>query len=218
MCEVYGFCGSVPTRLNKYTDEFWLHSRIHQDGFGFYLADKNELYVNPHAAMAYIGKLNKKDFTSKLALCHIRFKTHGRGVRWSLIHNGYIADSPAVAALGTLQKGETDSERILLAIIEAVNSYYEHSWVMNQDEFFYCLYLQIESALTELASLGKTNLIFTDNLTNNMYVYMNHPNTLYYLNTNNGVHISTTRLSDENWQAVEPYKLHIFNNGIKLDY
>ena len=78
MCEVYGFCGSVPTKLNKYTDEFWLHSRMHKDGFGFYLADKNELYVNPHTAMAYIGKLNKKDFTSKLALCHIRFKTHGQ--------------------------------------------------------------------------------------------------------------------------------------------
>ena len=233
MCEVYGFCGSVPTKLNKYTDEFWLHSRMHKDGFGFYLADKKELYVNPHTAMAYIGKLCKKDFTSKLALCHIRFKTHGpasaenchpfiktdcRGIKWSLIHNGYIEDSPAVAALGTLQTDETDSERILLAIIEAVNSYYEHSWVSNVDEFFYCLYLQIETALTELASLGKTNLIFTDSFTNNMYVYMNHPNTLFCLKTDKGVHISTTRLSNEDWHPVEPYKLHIFNNGVKLDY
>lgn len=233
MCEVYGFCGSVPTKLNKYTDEFWLHSRVHQDGFGFYLADKNELYVNPHTAMAYIGKLNKKDFTSKLALCHIRFKTHGpasienchpfvkydcRGTKWSLIHNGYIEDSHAVAALGTLQTGETDSERILLSIIEVVNYYYEHSYVTDHEECLYNLYVTIEAILTELASLGKINLIFTDSLTNNMYVYMNHPNTLYYLNTDTGVHISTTKLSNENWKAVDPYKLHIFNNGVKLDY
>lgn len=233
MCEVYGFCGLVPTKLNKYTDEFWLHSRIHQDGFGFYLADKNDLYVNPHTAMAYIQKLNKKDFTSKLALCHIRFKTHGpataenchpfikydsRGIQWALIHNGYIDDNPAVAALGTLQSGETDSERILLSIIETVNSYYEHSWVEDQDEFLFYLYNQIEITLTELSSLGKINLIFTDSFTNNMYVYMNHPRTLFFLKTDTGVHVSTTRLSDEDWVAVEPYKLHIFNNGNKLDY
>ena len=59
MCEVYGFCGSHPTKLNKYTDEFWLHSRVHQDGFGYYLADKNQLYVNPKSAMQYINGLSK---------------------------------------------------------------------------------------------------------------------------------------------------------------
>lgn len=233
MCEVYGFCGSHPTKLNKYTDEFWLHSRVHQDGFGYYLADKNQLYVNPKSAMQYINGLSKFNFVSKLALCHIRFKTHGpaaaenchpfvkydvRGVRWSLIHNGYIDDSPAVAALGTLQKGETDSERILLCIIEAVNSFYEHSCIFDPEEFLYRLYMQIEIALHELSTLGKTNLIFTDSLTNNMYVFMNHPNTLYFLKTSDGVHVSTTKLTPEDWVAVEPYKLHIFNNGVKIDY
>jgi glutamine amidotransferase len=233
MCEVYGFCGSVPTKLNKYTDEFWLHSRVHQDGFGYYLADKNKLYVNPDCAMHYIKGLQKFNFVSKLALCHIRFKTHGPasienchpfikydnfGIRWSLIHNGYIDDSPAVEALGTLQIGETDSERILLSIIETVNYYYEHSWIENKNDFLNFMYAQIELTLHELSSLGKVNLIFTDSLTNNMYVYMNHPNTLFYLNTPTGVHISTTKLSNEKWLAVEPRKLHIFNNGKKLDY
>lgn len=233
MCEVYGFCGSHPTKLNRYTDEFWLHSRIHQDGFGYYLADKDQLYVNPKSAMNYIKGLSKFNFVSKLALCHIRFKTHGpasaenchpfikkdiHGIKWSLIHNGYIEDSPAVAALGTLQKGETDSERILLCIVEAVNSFYEHSFIDDPEEFLYRMYMQIEIALSELSTLGKTNLIFIDNLTNNMYVYMNHPNTLYYLQTADGVHVSTTRLTDEKWVAVEPYKLHIFNNGIKINY
>ena len=228
MCEVYGFCGSHPTRLNRYTDEFWLHSRIHQDGFGYYLADKDLLYVNPNSAMNYIKGLSKFNFESKLALCHIRFKTHGpastenchpfikydsRGVKWSLIHNGYISDNPLTAALGTLQNGETDSERILLAIIEAVNSLYEHVWIEDYREFLYYQYIQIEVALTELSTLGKTNLIFTDSRTNNMYVYMNAPRTLYYLETPDGYHFSTMPLSKESWVAVEPYKLHIFNNG-----
>lgn len=233
MCEVYGFCGNKPTKLNKYTDEFWLHSRVHQDGFGYYLADKDKLYVNPHSAMNYIKGLNKFNFESKLALCHIRFKTHGpvselnchpfikydiRGNKWSLIHNGYIDDSPAVAALGTLQMGDTDSERILLCIIEAVNHYYEHSYISDYKDFCTYMYMIIEETCHELSTLGKTNLIFTDCCTNNMYVYMNHPMTLFYLQTENGFHVSTTKLTDENWTAVEPHKLHIFNNGVKLNY
>lgn len=233
MCEVYGFCGSVPTKLNNYTDEFWTHARMHKDGFGYYLADRDHFYVNPNSAEGYLKGLSKFNFTSKLALCHIRFKTHGpasvenchpfikhdsHGIQWSLVHNGYIDDNPAVAALGTLQIGETDSERILLSIIETVNSYYEHSWIDDAGEFLYYMYNQIGITLSELSSLGKVNLIFTDNYTNNMYVYMNHPHTLFFLKTSTGVHVSTTRLSNEDWVAVEPYKLHIFNNGRKLDY
>lgn len=233
MCEIYGFCGSVPTKLNKYTDEFWLHSRIHQDGFGYYLADKDQLYVNPKSAMNYIKGLSKFNFVSKLALCHIRFKTHGpasvenchpfikkdiHGIKWSLIHNGYIDDNLVTAALSKIQAGETDSERILLSIVESVNSFYEHSWITDPEEFLFYLYLQLEITISELANLGKVNLIFTDSLTNNMYVYMNHPRTLYYLDTPNGIHISTTKLSDEQWVPVEPFKLHILNNGKVLDY
>ena len=233
MCEVYGFCGNHQTSLNKYTDEFWLHSKIHQDGFGFYLADRNEFYINPKSAMNYIEKLNKKNFLSSLALCHIRFKTHGeatienchpfikydsRGIKWSLIHNGYISDNPLTSALGKIQIGETDSERILLTIIEAVNSLYEHVWIEDYREFLYYQYIQIEAALSELSSLGKTNLIFTDNKTNNMYVYMNSPRTLFYLETEDGFHFSTVPLSGELWAAVEPYKLHVFNNGTRVDF
>lgn len=233
MCEIYGYCGSVPERLNKYTDEFWQHAKVHQDGFGYYLADKDQLYVNPHSAMDYVKGLSKFNFKSKLALCHIRFKTHGpaavenchpfiksdsHGVRWSLIHNGYIDDNPITSALETVQVGSTDSERILLALVESVNSLYEHSFIESYEDFLHYMYLQLEITLSELASLGKVNLIFTDSLTNNMYVYMNHPNTLFFLKTDTGVHISTTRLTNEPWFAVEPYHLHIFNNGEAVEY
>lgn len=233
MCEIYGFCGSRPIKLNKYTDEFWLHSRIHQDGFGYYLADKDDLYVNPNSAMSCIDKLSHKSFLSKLALCHIRFKTHGpatiknchpfikydnHGVQWSLIHNGYISDNEITTALSSFQDGETDSERILLAIINSINYFYDHSYIDDKNDFKFYLYVTIEDVLHKLSDLGKTNLIFTDNYTNNMYVFMNSPKTLYYLDTFYGVHFSTTPLSHESWKPVEPYKLHIFNKGNKLNF
>ena len=162
MCEIYGFCGSVPTRLNVYTNEFWLHSRVHQDGFGYYLQDKNDFYVNPKSAMTCISDLRKKDFTSKLALFHIRFKTHGpasaenchpfikkdiHGVEWSLIHNGFIEDTHYTDALCTLQNGETDSERILLSIVEAVNGVYEHAWIDDESEMRCFVYTIIEQTI-----------------------------------------------------------------------
>jgi glutamine amidotransferase len=232
MCEIYGFCGSVPVRLNKYTNEFWLHSRVHQDGFGYYLHDSDDFYVNPNSAMSCLSYLRKKDFTSKLALCHIRFKTHGpasienchpfiksdiHGVKWSLIHNGFIEDTNYSAALETIQDGSTDSERILLSIVEAVNSIYEHAWIDNKSELAYFIYSIIEQRLNEISLLGKVNLIFTDSRTNNMYVYMN-AKSLYYLFTNKGIHVSTTKLSDEDWITVTPNKLHIFNDGERVDF
>lgn len=233
MCEVYGFCGSHETLINQYTDEFWKHARIHQDGFGYYLADKDELYVNPDSAINHFDKLSKKRFNTSLALCHIRFKTHGdatrenchpfskydsRGVKWTLIHNGYICDNCNTAALSTLQVGNTDSERMLLSIIESINHFYEHSFIENSSEFMTFLYACIERELLDLSQLGKTNFIFVDSNTNNMYVFMNQPYTLYSFKSKDGFHISTTRLSNEDWVPVEPYKLHIFNNGEKLDY
>lgn len=232
MCEIYGFCGLSPTRLNKYTGEFWLHSRVHQDGFGYYLADRDLLYVNPQSAMKYVKGLNKFDFTSKLALCHIRFKTHGpalvenchpfvksdiHSVKWTLIHNGYIEDTYYTDALCLFQNGETDSERILLTIVESINRVYEYSWVEDRNDLLEMIYSTIESTINKISCLGKVNLIFTDSFTNNMYVYAN-ANSLYYLTTDNGVHISTTKLSDEDWLPVDKCKLHIFNNGERLDY
>lgn len=233
MCEIYGFCGSQPVELNKYTNEFWKHAKFHKDGFGYYLADKNELYVNADSAAKHLIPLAKKHFISDLALCHIRFKTHGaakvenchpfmkmdsHGIKWTLIHNGFTTDNQLMEALSTIQTGDTDSERILLCIVEAINSLYEHNWIDDPEELQYYMYIQIESILQSLSALGKVNLIFTDNYTNNMYVYMNHPKTLYYLNTDNGVHVSTTPLTNDMWEPVEPYKLHVFNNGSKLDY
>lgn len=232
MCEIYGFCGSVPVRLNKYTNEFWSHSRIHRDGFGYYLQDKNDFYVNPQSAMMYLSELHKKDFISKLAMCHIRLKTHGdatienchpfikediRGVAWSLIHNGFIEDNYYIDAFSLIQSGETDSERILLSIVEAVNVAYEHSWVDNEAEMMYFIYSAIEKTIRDVSVLGKVNLIFTDSSTNNMYVYMN-AKSLYYLENEDGIHISTTKLSNENWRSVQPNKLHIFNSGERVDY
>lgn len=233
MCEIYGFSGATPTKLNKYTNTFWSHAKLHKDGFGYYLADKDELYVNPKTACLYLKDLDRKDFTSKLALCHIRFKTHGDaksvnchpftkcdnfGIKWTLIHNGYITDNLLTEAMHSLQVGDTDSERILMCIVESINTFYEHSWIKDHSEFLFYLYTQIETTLVELSSLGKTNLIFTDSKTNNMYVYINHPRTLFYLRTDDGIHFSTTPLSGEDWQPVKPYQLHIFNNGKRIGF
>lgn len=235
MCELYGFCGNQQVNLNKYTDIFWKHAAIHKDGFGYYLADNDELYVNPRPATFYLNDLAKKGFDSSLALCHIRFKTHGdvseynchpfskldgRDIKWTLIHNGYIIDyDEDLERLSSVQIGDTDSERILLFLIEEINFFYNSLPEMscnNQEEFLNYLYFSIEEVCNHLSRLGKTNLIFTDSFTQNMYVYINHPKSLFYLRTGEGVHFSSTRLTEEDWESPEPYKLLVFNKGKRI--
>lgn len=233
MCEIYSFCGNKRISLNQYTNEFWSHAAVHKDGFGYYLVDSNDYFVSKDSAVDCLSQLKNKNFRSKLALCHIRFKTHGptaienchpfikkdiHGVEWSLIHNGYIDDTtPYLDALNEFQSGETDSERVLLSIVETVNNIYEHAWLDSHEEMMQFIYSAIEKTIQNISYLGKVNLVFTDSLTNNMYVYMNSPS-LYYLVTETGIHISTTKLSDENWISVPRNKLHIFNNGDCVDY
>lgn len=141
-----------------------------------------------------------------------------RGNKWTLIHNGYIEDNDVTTALSSLQLGETDSERILMYLVEHIDYLYEHAWILNEDDLCKYMYKQLSSAIDKISTLGKVNLIFTDSFTNNMYVYMNYPNTLFYLKTQCGYHVSTTKLSDEHWVPVTPYKLHVLNNGIRLDF
>ena len=231
--EIYSFCGNKRISLNQYTNEFWSHAAVHKDGFGYYLVDSNDYFVSKDSAVDCLSQLKNKNFRSKLALCHIRFKTHGptaienchpfikkdiHGVEWSLIHNGYIDDTtPYLDALNEFQSGETDSERVLLSIVETVNNIYEHAWIDNHEEMMQFIYSAIEKTIQDISYLGKVNLVFTDSLTNNMYVYMNSPS-LYYLVTENGIHVSTTKLSNENWLSVPRNKLHIFNNGDCVDY
>lgn len=230
MCEIYGFCGKQPTLLNDYTDIFWLHSEVHRDGFGYYLADKNEYCVNTCAAKDY-EPLKTKDFRTSLGLFHIRFKTHGgvslsnchpfiktdcRGIQWVLIHNGYIADDDQTESFARMQNGETDSERILLSLIETINHFYDYCFTDNYKEELEFLYVIIEQRLLYLSRQGKLNLIFIDNKTNNMYVFMNHTRTLHMQKVEEGVHVSTTPLYGCRWEYVEPFRLHIFNAGKQI--
>ena len=73
---------------------------------------------------------------AKTALAHIRLATIGNveqdnchpftavdnsGRTWTLIHNGTIFESDNIGKYVFLQKGETDSERILLYIVDSIN-------------------------------------------------------------------------------------------------
>lgn len=230
MCEIYGFCGKYPSLLNDYTDVFWSHSEVHRDGFGYYLADKDDFFVSTLAAKNY-RPLATTSFLTSLGLFHIRFKTHGgisltnchpfiekdnRGIQWALIHNGYIEDTPQTEVLKKYQTGETDSERILLSLIETINHFYDYSYTESEREERSFLYAILNHKLQEMSHLGKLNLIFTDNKTNNMYVFMNHARTLHIQRAEEGVHIATTPLYGCGWEYIEPLRLHIFNAGEQI--
>ena len=72
-------------------------------------------------ALAHIrlGTIGVKDFYN----CHPFVKKDNAGRRWTLIHNGTVFDCPDLCKYSTEEEGETDSERILLAIVDLVNNF-----------------------------------------------------------------------------------------------
>ena len=142
MCEIFGFSSSKEEELNDYLKEFYSHCDEHPHGWGLAIldSDKFSVFKEPVKARSSVmlGNILLNPIVSKNALAHIRLGTIGvkdfynchpfvkkdnSGRRWTLIHNGTVFDCPDLCKYSTEEEGETDSERILLAIVDLINKF-----------------------------------------------------------------------------------------------
>lgn len=140
MCEIYGFSGKLERELNSDLRRFYSHSSEHPNGWGLAIYNKNNTEILKEECRAdkseLLAKRLKRTIKAKTALAHIRLATIGNeeydnchpftsvdnsGRTWTLIHNGTIFESDNIDRYVFLQKGETDSERILLYIVDSIN-------------------------------------------------------------------------------------------------
>jgi glutamine amidotransferase len=109
------------------------------------------------------------------------------------------------------QDGNTDSERILLYIIDKINlATDEKGSSLNQEERINV----IEKVINTLSHRNKLNLLIYDG--ENFYVHTNMKDTLYYKN-DNGTIFSTTPLDNGVWNNVPMCTLQVYQEG-KLIY
>lgn len=226
MCELFAVSLKRKINLNSYLKEFYSHSNEHPCGWGMVNLDEAVPQIEKEAKKAiesdYLKTRLQEDISSANFLAHIRkatigdidisnnhpfVKTDKSGRTWIQIHNGTIFESKEVNRFQKVQEGTTDSERILLYIVDEMNQFIENHGALSEEERFYIL----NQAILKITPGNKVNLIIYDG--ENYYVHKNHEGSLFVKKCEEGSIFSTTPLDDEEWEAVPMNCLQMYREG-----
>ena len=139
MCELFAVNSKNKVKINDSLKEFYSHSVNHPHGWGLAIMDGKKVGIEKEPMQAskshYLKERLKKSIEVKNAFAHIRYATIGNvefknchpyseedntGRRWTLIHNGTIFQYEPLNVYVKEQSGDTDSERILMHIINQI--------------------------------------------------------------------------------------------------
>jgi glutamine amidotransferase len=152
--------------------------------------------VFAHIRLATVGEIVSPN-------CHPFVRADDNNRSWMLIHNGTIFDYPKLDEYIEKESGDTDSERILLYIIDKINDFEGSKGAPSTIRERFNI---LNDIISDLSKNNKLNLmIFDGDLT---YIHSNMKDSLYYLKSDEGFMVATTPLTDdENWIPVELNKL-----------
>ena len=222
MCEIFCFNSNTPKQVNQCLECFYNHSDQHPHGWGLATMQSDEFVITKEPIKAtcspHLKDILSHPVVGKNVFAHIRLATVGEIISpnchpfieaddnnrsWMLIHNGTIFDYPELEKYKDSESGDTDSERILLYIIDKVNEFEKEKGAPSTIKERFNLLFEIVS---DLSKNNKVNLMIHDgDLT---YIHSNMRNTLYYLKNEDGFLVASTPVNDdENWQEVELNKL-----------
>ena len=227
MCEIFGFSASGPHSVTPELKEFFSHSNRHPDGWGLVIFDGADTNVEKEPLPAYRSEYLRarlqEPIRTKTMLAHIRLATIGAvtranthpyterdctGRQWTLIHNGTIFDFPRLGKYGILQKGNTDSERILLYILDEIQKETARKQeALDAHERFDVL----DRIVYDMSEGNKLNLLIYDGEL--MYCHYNAEGTLYCHRENDLTMIATTPVSEKNWEPFPFTTLMAFKDG-----
>jgi Predicted glutamine amidotransferase len=152
--------------------------------------------VFAHIRLATVGEIISPN-------CHPFTEADDNNRSWMLIHNGTIFDYPKLDEYKDKENGDTDSERILLYIIDKVNEFERNKGGLSTIKERFNL---LNDIIVDLSKNNKVNLMVYDgDLT---YIHSNMRDSLYYLKNDEGFLVASTPLTDdEGWKPVELNKL-----------
>lgn len=208
MCQLFGYSGNADIKLNSLLTEFYSHSDRHPNGWGLAVLSGDHANIEREVLSAeksaYLKERLKDKIASPVVLAHIRYATIGNvelrnchpftafdsdGRRWTLIHNGTIFDYEPMDEYVRRQHGDTDSERILLYLIDKINEERNKKGrPLDERERF-----EILDELIGSISVGnKLNLLIYDGSL--LYAHSNLKGSLYFHQGKCGVLFSTEPL------------------------
>lgn len=228
MCELFGVTANRRVKINDLLKIFFGHSNEHRNGWGLAFLDDNSVSIEKEPTRANDSLYLKNRLTGRIetsrCMAHIRRATVGdvcfsnthpftkrdeAGRTWVLVHNGTIFESPILSAYQYTQEGTTDSERILLYIVDQMNKHY----ISELNGFDANERIQlIEKIIRRLAPENKLNIMLYDG--DYFYVHKNERETLYKSERNGSVIFSTHPLQDSGWEEVPQNQLLVYKDGI----
>lgn len=228
MCELFGASSKKELYLNDYLKEFFSHSNEHPDGWGLAFLEGNASMIEKEPLCAnksrYLKARMSQEISGRNVFAHIRYATIGNvefenchpmtikdctGRRWTFMHNGTIFDYPPLYPYTKKQTGDTDSERIMLYVIDKINEETQKKGrPLNDNERFDLL----DGIIVDMAEGNKLNLLIYDNSIT--YAHSNFRGSLHYLQLDKeSVIFSTQPLSNENWHPLPFMTLTAWHDG-----
>ena len=222
MCEIFCFNSNTPKQVNECLECFYNHSDEHPHGWGLATMQSDEFVIQKEPVKAtcsqHLKSILSNPIVGKNVFAHIRLATVGEIISpnchpfieaddnnrsWMLIHNGTIFDFPELDKYKDVENGDTDSERILLYIIDKVNEFENNKGAPSTIKERFNL---LSDIVADLSKNNKLNLMIYDgDLT---YIHSNMKESLYYLKYDDGFLVASTPVNDDDgWKEVELNKL-----------
>lgn len=228
MCELFGIISNnKELGVNTYIKEFFTHSDKHPHGWGLACMDGSDVFIEKEPIRAskshYLKHRLHGPLEGRVLFAHIRYATIGNveytnchpftkkdneGRRWTFIHNGTIFNYPPLNRYVKTQTGDTDSERILMYLVEEINK--KERWMetpMDARERFDFL----DGIVGEMSKENKLNFLLYDGEL--LYVHTNYADSLYYLEQKDQILFSTQPLGREEWLPVPFTTLLAYQDG-----
>ena len=136
MCELFGLSSARKVNIDRELKEFYSHAPDNPNGWGLYYNDGCSDFFKKEDKRAdrsaCLKEIISREINAKTVIGHIRYATIGydepdnthpfrgtdlSGRKWILAHNGTIFEGNILNEYFHKQKGETDSERILLLYV-----------------------------------------------------------------------------------------------------
>ena len=229
MCMLFGVTADKKMLVNDYLTTFFSHSEIHRNGWGLALLDDGLVSVEKEPVKASDSQYLRNRMTGRIEssrmFAHIRRATIGEvsfcnthpfyakdstGRVWVLMHNGTIFDAPHLRPYQYRQEGTTDSERLLLYIVDQVNIRIK-SWA-DPDAFNENHRIElIESIIQKTVPGNKLNIMIYDG--EFVYVHKNQERTLFIKEEPGSVIFSTRPLEADGWTEVPQNQLFVYKDG-----
>ena len=231
MCELLGISAKQRRAVAAVLREFFSHAETNPHGWGLArfadegvarppLIDKEPVKATESE---HLRHLLDAGIEERMLLAHIRFASLGHlatanchpftasdssGRTWTLVHNGTIFKSGPLNDYIGIQRGETDSERVLLHLVACIDREQARTGrPLDANERFDVLAAEVAA----LADGNKLNLLVCDGEA--MYAHTNLSGTLHYCQDGDALIFSTKPLSKGTWAPVPFTRLVAAKDG-----